>query len=262
MRIEGSNILLTGASSGIGEALAPMLAERGATVGIVARRPDRLEATLARCRAWAPRSRAWAVDLSDLDAAVALADDAWQAFDGVDCLINNAAMGKRKLLTDHTPADVDDVMRTNFTSPVRMALALIPRMVERGSGTIVNVGSGGGKFGIVHESVYCASKFALSGWSEVAAMDLASTPVDVKLIQPGAIATEIWDERPGELTGLPGAEFATAESCAAGIVEALEADGFEHFVPADLRAHVDLRNADLDAWIDLMAGLGQAKVDG
>src|SRR5947207_2392246 len=257
MRMDGSTIVVTGASSGIGEALAPMLAERGATVGIAARRADRLESTLARCRRHAPASRSWTVDLADLDAAEQFVIDAWNVFGAVDCLINNAAIGKRKLLADHTAADLDAVMRTNFLSPVRMNLALLPKMIERGSGTIVNVASGGGRFGIAHESAYCASKFALSGWSEVAAMDLAQAPIEVKLVQPGAIATEIWIQQPGELPGLAGAEFTTAEKCAAGIVDALETDGFEFFVPADLKAHVDLKNSDLPAWIDLMAGLGR-----
>jgi len=168
-------------------------------------------------------------------------------------------VGKRKLLTDHTADDLDIVMRTNFMSPIRMNLAVLPLMLERGSGTIVNVASGGGRFGIVHESAYCAAKFAMTGWSEVAAMDLADSPVEVKLIQPGAIATEIWIPQPGELPGLPGAEFATAEECAAGIVEAIEADGFEFFVPPGLKAHVDMKNNDLQGWIELMVGLGHAK---
>jgi short-subunit dehydrogenase len=259
MVIDGARFLVTGASSGIGEALAPMLAERGAVVGIAARRADRLEATLERCRAHSPQSRMWVVDLSDLDAAVALVDTAWDALGGLDCLVNNAALGKRKLLLDHTPEDLEVVMRTNFMSPVRMNLAVLPKMLARGSGTIVNVASGGGRFGIVHESAYCAAKFALSGWSEVAAMDLADTPIEVKLIQPGAIATEIWELRPGELPGLPAGQFATAQECAAGIVAALEADGMEFFVPADLKANVDMKNADLDGWIELMAALGRAK---
>jgi short-subunit dehydrogenase len=258
MNIEGSTIIVTGASSGIGEALAPLLAERGATVGIAARRADRLEATLERCVEHAPKSRMWVVDLSDAEAAEQLVHDAWAAFDGIDCLINNAAIGKRKLVADHTPQDLDVVMRTNFLSPVRMNLAVLPLMVERGTGTIVNVASGGGRFGIAHESAYCASKFALSGWSEVAAMDLADTPVEVKLIQPGAIATEIWNQQPGELPGLTGAEFATAEQCAAGIVDALGTDGFEFFVPADLKPIVDSKNADVQSWIDLMATIGRA----
>ncbi len=260
MQIAGSTIIVTGASSGIGEALAPLLAQRGATVGSVARRPDRLAATLERCRAHAPDSRMWTVDLSDVDAAVRLVDEAWDAFGGFDCLINNAAIGKRKLLTDHTPDDVDTVLRTNFVSPIRMNLAAIPRMIERGRGTIVNVASGGGRFGIVHESMYCASKFAMTGWSEVAAMDLADTPIEIKLVQPGAIATEIWIQRPGELPGLPNPDFASAEECAAGIADALEADGFEFYVPAELKAHVDFKNSDLGGWIDLMAQLGKETV--
>ncbi|HEY2813978.1 MAG TPA: SDR family oxidoreductase, partial [Acidimicrobiales bacterium] len=177
-------------------------------------------------------------------------------------LVNNAATGKRKQLLDHTADDVESVMRTNFMSPIRMNLAVIPKMIDRGSGTIVNVASGGGRFGIVHESAYCASKFAMSGWSEVAAMDLADTPIEVKLVQPGAIATEIWEQRPGELPGMPGVEFVSAEECATGMVDALETDGFEFFVPADLKNHVDFKNSDMSSWIDLMAGLGREKLSG
>ena len=262
MRIEGSTILVTGASSGIGEALAPLLAERGATLGIAARRAERLEQTLERCRAHAPDSRQWVVDLSDVDAAVRLVGEAWDAFGGLDCLVNNAAIGKRKMLIDHTPEDIEEVLRTDFVSPVRMNLAVLPRMLARGCGTIVNVASGGGRFGIAHESAYCAAKFALSGWSEVAAMDLAATPIEVKLIQPGAIATEIWEQRPGELAGLPGAEFVTARQCAEGIADALETDGFEFFVPAELKEHVDAKNADIGGWIELMAAIGRATEPG
>ena len=84
----------------------------------------------------------------------------------------------------------------------------------------------------------------------------------MKLIQPGAIATEIWIQQPGELPGLPGAEFATPEECALGIADALETDGFEFFVPADLKAHVDMKNNDINGWIELMAALGKAKTAG
>ncbi len=258
MKIDGSRILVTGASSGIGEALAPMLAERGATVAVAARRADRLQATLERCQKHAPESQLFTVDLSDVDAAVQLVHDAWDALGGLDCLVNNAAVGKRKLVGDHTAEDLDTVMRTNFLAPVRMNIAVLPLMLARGAGTIVNVASGGGRFGIAHESAYCASKFALSGWSEVALMDLADTPIEVKLIQPGAIATEIWNQQPGELPGLTGADFATADECAAGIVDALETEGFEFFVPADLKGIVDMKNGDIGVWLDMMTDIGRS----
>src|ERR1700730_7395496 len=95
MRIEDSTIVVTGASSGIGAALAPMLAARGATVGIVARRKERLEAVLAECRTHSPASQLWAADLGDLAAAEHVTKDAREAFGRVDCLVNNAAIPKR-----------------------------------------------------------------------------------------------------------------------------------------------------------------------
>src|SRR6185436_21185367 len=114
MQIEGSTILVTGASSGIGAALAPMLAERGATVGIVARRRDRLDAVLAECREHAPESRLWAADLGDLDRAERVALEAWDAFGHLDVLVNNAAIPKRRHVTALTPDELEHTMRVNF----------------------------------------------------------------------------------------------------------------------------------------------------
>jgi short-subunit dehydrogenase len=231
VKITGSSILLTGASSGIGAALAPMLAERGAIVGLVARRRERLEDVLSTCRRHTPGSRLWVADLADVARAEAEAQEAWHAFGGLHVLVNNAAMGKRKRVPDLTPAEIDRVMTLNFHSPVRMGLAVLPRMLARGSGLIVNVGSVGGRFGIPHEAAYCAAKFALSGWSEVMAIDLAGTGVEVKIVLPGPIATEIWETPEGDCPPLYQGPFVSAEECAAGIVAALESEGFEHYVP-------------------------------
>ncbi len=231
MHISGTNILVTGASSGIGAALAPLLAARGATVGIVARRRERLEEVLAACHRHAPGSRLWAADLGDLARAEAIALEAWDAFGGLDVLINNAAIPKRMPVPRLTAADITHVMDVNFHSPVRMGQALLPRMLARRSGMIVNVSSMGGRIGIVHEGAYCAAKFALCGWSEVMAMDLAGTGVEVRLVLPGPIATEIWETKPGNVPALYQGPFVSAEDCAAGIVAAIESDRFEHYVP-------------------------------
>ena len=126
MQIRGSTILVTGASSGIGAALAPLLAARGATVGIVARRRERLEEVLAACRHHAPASRLWAADLGDLERAEAVAREAWDAFGGLDVLVNNAAIPKRMPVPRLTAADIAHVMDVNFHSPVRMGHALLP----------------------------------------------------------------------------------------------------------------------------------------
>ena len=174
MKLEGSKILLTGASSGIGAALAPILAERGATVGIVARRARTVSRKCSSCcKKHSPESRMWAVDLSDLDAAEKLALDAWDAFGGLDAVVHNAAIPKRVHMSRLTIADVDETMNVNFDSPVRMTLAVLPKMLERKSGTIVWVSSMGGRIPIANESAYNAAKYAMCGFAEAMYLDLA-----------------------------------------------------------------------------------------
>ncbi|HTL86627.1 MAG TPA: SDR family NAD(P)-dependent oxidoreductase [Acidimicrobiia bacterium] len=240
MKIAGANILVTGASSGIGAALAPILAERGATVGIVARRAERLEQVLEQCRAHAPESRMWAVDLGDLAAAERVAIDAWDAFGGLDVLVNNAAIPKRTRVTELTPADVEHVMNVDFHSPARMALAVLPRMIERGSGQIMFVSSMGGRIPIPNEAAYNAAKYAMCGFAEAMLLDLAGTGVETKLILPGPIATEIWDQ-PDNEPALMDVDKVPAAECAAGIADAIEHDGFEYYVPPVFPGGIDAK---------------------
>ena len=247
------NVLITGASSGIGAATARILAGRGHPVGIVGRRADRLEAVLDDCLAGAPGSRAWVADLGDLGLAEAIVDEAEQAFGGLDVLINNAAIPKRLPVAELTGPTVEEVMRVNFFSPVRMTLRLLPHMLARHAGTIVNVASMGGRLGIPQEAAYCASKFALTGWSEAMAIDLHGSGVAVRLIQPGPIATDIWD-RPGERPALIDVPKEPPELVAEGIVAAIEADTFEHYLP-DMKAVVDYKQSDIDGYIAMNAAM-------
>ena len=132
-------------------------------------------------------------------------------------------------------ATVEAVMRTNFLSPVAISLALLPRLLERDAGVIVNVSSLGGRLGIANEAAYSASKFALSGWSESMALDLWSTGVEVRLVTPGAIDTEIWDQPDNDPAPYDG-PFEPATTVAEAICDALVTDGFERYVP-DLKEH-------------------------
>jgi short-subunit dehydrogenase len=240
MDISGRRILVTGASSGIGAALAPQLAAKGATVGVVARRRERLEQVLAECTPHAPESRLWATNLGDLDAAHEVVKEAEAAWGGVDVLVNNAAIPTRLRLEKLTPAQLEETMRVNFLSPAFMTLALLPAMLSRGDGLIVNVSSTGGRIPIEGEPAYCASKFALAGWSETMRLDLEGTGVDVKLVLPGPIDTEIWD-LPGNDPALFEIEKVPAAECAAGIVAAIEGDGFEYYVPPIFPGGVDIK---------------------
>jgi short-subunit dehydrogenase len=247
VEIDGAKIMVTGASSGIGAALAPLLAERGATVGLVARRADRLAAVLAACQVHRPASRMWVADLGDTDAAEALAVRAWDEMGGIDVLVNNAAVPRRRRVTDLTVDEVRDTMAVNFEAPVRMSLALLPRMLERDRGMVVNVSSFGGRAGILGEAAYCASKFALAGWSEAMQLDLWDTGVDVRLVLPGAIDTEIWDQ-PGNDPPLYDGPLEPATTVAAGIAAAIEGDRFEHYLP-DMKPIVEMKTADIDAFL-------------
>ncbi len=251
--VAGANVLVTGASSGIGAALAVLLAERGATVGLVARRADRLDEVLARCRAHSPDSRRWAVDLDDPAATEALVAEAWDAFGHLDVLVNNAAIPKRRAVQELTNDEIEHVLRVNLLSPVRMTLAVLPRMLERDAGSIVNVSSLGGRLGIVHEAAYCASKFGLCGWSESLALDLWDTGVDVRLIIPGPVDTEIWDQ-PDNDPPLYHGDLEPPERIAEGIVAAIEGDAFEHYLP-DLRDIAAFKTTDIDLFL---AGAAEA----
>lgn len=248
MKLErGMRALVTGASSGIGALLAERLAERGVAVGIVARREKRLAEVLERCRAHAPESRMWTVDLGDLDAATALATEAWDDFGPLDVIVHNAGIPKRRHVTDLTPAEIDTVMRINYQSPACMTLALLPKLLERDRGSLVFVSSLAGRVGVPREAAYAASKFALCGWAEAMQIDLDGTGIEIRLVLPGAIDTEIW-EVPGNDPPVYEGPKEPAGPVADGIVDAIEGDQFEHYLP-DMKAVVEFKTSDVGGYL-------------
>ncbi|WP_426574703.1 SDR family NAD(P)-dependent oxidoreductase [Aquihabitans sp. McL0605] len=266
MELAGARVLLTGASAGIGAALAPVLAARGATVALVGRRAHRLDEVLAACRsasgssgagagagagAGSPSSspvyEAYVADLSVPDGAEALALQIRDDLGGIDVLINNAGAPMRRKVQDLTTDELQQTMAINFESPVRMALALLPDMLAADRGMVVNVSSFGGRAGIPAEAAYCASKFALAGWSESMALDLWHTGVDVRLVLPGAVDTEIWD-RPGNDPAHYSGELESPAAVAQGIIAAIDGDRFEHYLP-DLKAVAEFKTAAIDDYL-------------
>ena len=256
MQISGSHVLVTGASSGIGAALARRLVAGGATVGLVARRRDRLAAVLSDCRATAPDCEMWVADLGDLAGAGAVAVQAWDAFGHLDAIVNNAGVPMRRHTTKLDLATLEWVMRVNFLAPAHMALTLIPRMIERGQGMIVNVSSMAGRLGNANEAAYSASKFALCGWSEAIAVDLWDSGIVVRLVNPGPIDTEIWDLPDNDDPIYSGPKI-SADEMAEGIVTAMESDTFEHYVP-DMRAIVESKTSNPDPFIKGMAAMARS----
>jgi len=250
--VSGQTVFVTGASSGIGADLAVGLAKAGATVGICARRGDRLEAVLEQCRTHAPDSKSFVADLGDIAALPALVDEVDEALGGVDVLVNNAGMPKRRKVEALSDEDVEEVMRVNYFSPVRLTVSFLPKMLARGGGRIVNVSSIAAHLSSPGESAYAASKAALTAWSESLAMETSGRGITVQVVYPGIIDTEIFhladnDPVPEGLDALPVSTTTDA------VLAQLESGAFESWVPEQFRAIVRSKDADLPAYLT-MAG--------
>lgn len=248
----GKNIVITGASSGIGEALAIEAANRGARVAIVARRADRLADVLARCRVSSPTSTMVVADLAELDSLEGLAAELIASLDGrIDVLINNAGVPKRKRTDQMTADDVEGVMAINYFSPVRLTLAMLPHMLERNSGDIVNVSSMGVHMAAFGVSAYSASKAALEFFTEGLYVELGKTNVRAHLFVPGTTASEFSTEKPGNNAPFPSDPTTTAssEEVALALLASLETESFVTYTGEREAQTSAKRNADVNAWL-------------
>ncbi|MCU1450478.1 MAG: adh 1 [Acidimicrobiales bacterium] len=192
MEISGSVAVVTGASSGIGAAVATDLARRGARVVAVARRKDRLEELVEGWRPHSADSMAVAADISSRSECERVVREVEDRFGRVDLLVNNAGISIHRNAARTTADDVERLMAVNFFAPVYLATSALPGMLQRGQGALVNVTSVAGYVPNPGESAYGAAKAALSLWSHGLAVDLHGTGVQVTVVSPGPIDTEIW----------------------------------------------------------------------
>jgi NAD(P)-dependent dehydrogenase (short-subunit alcohol dehydrogenase family) len=246
---EGKRILVTGASSGLGAAMARGLAERGAVVGICARRADRLEEVLADVRRASPDSRAWVVDLADLDAIDGFAAQVVDELGGLDVLVNNAGIPKRRWAWEHRPDEVSAVLRVNVESPIRLTLALLEALDARG-GQVVFIGSVAARLSPPNESVYAASKAAVTAFAECLSVDLrvAGSAVGVHVVQPGVLDTELFG-LPDNDTSLADIDALPPTAIVEPLLDALGSAAVESFVPSWFADFPSVKVGDPDGFL-------------
>ena len=185
--VAGKAIWITGASAGIGKGLALALAAKGARLVLSGRNQAALEEVAAQC----PGSIVEAFEVTDLDSLPAIAARAAAATGGVDWLVNNADISQRSLALDTEFPVYRTLMEVDFFAPLRLTQLVLPAMVQRGSGRIINNASVAGKVGSPLRTGYCAAKHALVGWSDALRAEIAQYGVQVHVLTPGFVATGI-----------------------------------------------------------------------
>jgi short-subunit dehydrogenase len=246
--LQGCRTLVTGGSSGIGAGLAVALAQRGAVVGICARRADRLSEVVGQCMEYSPDSRMWVTNLADINDVDQLAVDVIDAFGGVDLLINNAGIPKRRHVTALDIDTITAVMHVNYLSPVRLTMALLPQMLARGAGTVVNISSIAAKLSAPGEAAYDASKAALTAFSEAMAVDLWEDGIKVMVVYPGVIDTELFTLPDNDVPDLPVAAEPVSVAVDA-ILAGLDAGAAQVYVPEWFHGVVANKEQDMGAFL-------------
>jgi short-subunit dehydrogenase len=189
MSWQGRTIWITGASSGIGAALAEAFAAEGAALILSGRRRDALEALAARLGA---ETLVLPFETTDWDALPGAVDAAWRWRDGIDLLVNNAGISQRSLAVDTVPQVYDRLLDTDLRAPIHLTQALLPHMVARRTGTILMISSVAGRLGPVLRTGYAAAKHGLIGYADAlrAEVELAYG-LRVVNVLPGSVRTGV-----------------------------------------------------------------------
>lgn len=194
--LSGKVALVTGGSRGIGWAIARRLCEDGATIVLHARTTSELEKARSIIESAGGRCLIDTVDARSEQSVQASVTTLLQKFpDGVDILINNAGIYKASSVAEHSSLDWDDTMKTNLYGPFFYSRAVLPAMLNKEWGRIVNISSISGRTGEIHAAAYSASKFGLNGFTQSLALEVASKGITVNAVCPGWVDTAMSREQ-------------------------------------------------------------------
>lgn len=194
MEIKDQVVVITGASKGLGKAIALKFAKEGASLAICARNEEKLMEVKAEAETFGASVLAVVADVSkskDMERFVAMTE---KTYGTIDVLINNASIlgpSPMPLLLDYPEADFEDVLRVNTLSPFLITRRVLPIMLQKNKGLVINVTSEAGHVGYEGWGAYGISKFAVEGLTETWADELKETPIRVNMVDPGEMATEM-----------------------------------------------------------------------
>ncbi|MDF5726294.1 MAG: SDR family NAD(P)-dependent oxidoreductase [Rhizonema sp. PD37] len=183
--IAGKTVLLTGASGGIGVFIARTFAKEQATVVCVSRSQKNLDSLCAEIEATGGKGISLPFDISKVEELSTLVQQINQLVGPIDILINNAAIEKYRPFQNYSLEDIQSILTTNLIAGMELTRLILPSMLDRDSGHIVNISSGSGKKGAPYNSIYSASKASMIMWTDAMRQELANTNVGVSVICPG-----------------------------------------------------------------------------
>jgi len=184
-------VLITGASTGIGRALAFAFARRGARVALVARNEERLEAVRREIEPYSADVLVVPADLTDEAQLESAFQRTLEHFGRIDVLVNNAGLSMGGPLVDLDPARMEQMLRLNLWAAVRLTQLVLPGMRARRSGYIMNIGSGAARVAVPYAAAYVATKYGLAGFSDALRRELGGSGVRVTLVNPSWTATDM-----------------------------------------------------------------------
>lgn len=192
MKLKGKHVVITGASKGLGRALAMRYAAEGATLGLCARTAHPLEELRNSLVSSGSRVFAMPCDISNSVEVQTFSEKVIAELGHVDVLVNNASrLGERLPVVEYPVGEWDEVIQTNVHGPFFMTRLLVPAMMKRGSGAVINVSSSVGRAGRKLWGAYAVSKFALEGFTQVLAEELRPYNIRVNSVNPGPLATDM-----------------------------------------------------------------------
>jgi len=232
-RFAGQVVVITGASAGIGSAVARRFAAEGASVALVARGAEKLEWVAGEIRGAGGTARAYPADVRDQGACANMLASVVETFGGIDVLVNNAGANHRGPIEHHDAAALVAIIDVNLTAPIVLTRLALPYLRRRDHAAIVNVASIAGQIPVLHEAVYSASKSGLRAFTFALREELEGSGITVSAVSPGPVDTGFIME---DLDQVPDLVFAnpmsTSEEVAALVLDCA-ADGVaERTIPA------------------------------